>query len=174
MSTSLPLEEEVMRLFIAVGKRFVVGLILSFAFVTLSHAHGIEGTWRLVMRQLPDGTVQTPPTVAGLGTLTNGFRHLNVFWQTPDGKPASVGVVSKVKLTSNEYTETLIAFALDDGSGNPVVYNFTGETKTAAVMREGGRISYQLPFDPPSVVYEGDKMTATLEGAFVDYWERVE
>jgi hypothetical protein len=30
-----------------------------------------------------------------------------------------------------------------------------------------------LPFDPPSVVYEGDKLTATLEGAFVDYWERL-
>ena len=156
-----------------VGKRLVAGLILSFAFITLSLADGVEGTWRLIKRQLPDGTVQTSPTVVGLGTLTNGLRHLNVFWQTPDGKPASIGVISKVKLTSNEYTETLIAFALDDGSGNPVVYNFAGETKTAAVMREGGRISYKLPFDPPSVVYEGDKLTATLEGAFVDYWERV-
>jgi hypothetical protein len=30
-----------------------------------------------------------------------------------------------------------------------------------------------LPFNEPAVVIEGDKMTATLEGAFVDYWERV-
>ena len=157
----------------SIGKRLVVGFILSLAFVTFALADGIEGTWRLVKRQLPDGTVQTPPTVVGLGTLTNGLRHLNVFWQTPDGKPASIGVISKVQLTSNEYTETLIAFVLDDGSANPVVYNFSGETKTAAVMREGGRISYKMPFDPPSVVYDGNKLTATLDGAFVDYWERV-
>jgi hypothetical protein len=30
-----------------------------------------------------------------------------------------------------------------------------------------------LPFDPPSVVIEGDKMTATAEGMFIDYWERI-
>jgi hypothetical protein len=30
-----------------------------------------------------------------------------------------------------------------------------------------------LPFDPPSVVIEDMKMTATAEGQFVDYWERV-
>ena len=162
-----------MRLSISVGKPLVVGLVLWFALATLALADGVEGTWRLIKRQLPDGTVQTPPTVVGLWTLTNGLRHINVFWHTPDGKPASIGVISKVKVTPNEYTETLIAFALDDGSGNPVVYNFSGETKTAAVMREGGRISYKLPFDPPSVVYQGDKLTATLEGAFVDYWERV-
>ena len=159
--------------FTSVRKQLVSGFILSFAFVTLALADGVEGTWRLIKRQLPDGTVQTPPTVVGLGTLTNGLRHLNVFWHTPDGKAASIGIISKVKVTSSEYTETLIAFALDDGSGNPVIYNFSGETKTAAVMREGGRISYKLPFDPPAVVYEGDKLTATLEGVFVDYWERV-
>jgi len=32
---------------------------------------------------------------------------------------------------------------------------------------------FKLRFDPPSVVFEGDKFTATLEKAFVDYWERV-
>ena len=49
----------------------------------------------------------------------------------------------------------------------------SGETKTAVVTREGGRISYKLPFDAPSIVIEGDKLTATAEGLFVDYWERV-
>ena len=88
-----------MRMLTSVGKRLMAGLILLFAFVTLALADGVEGTWRLTKRQLPDGTVQTPPTVVGLGTLTNGLRHLNVFWHTPDGKPASIGVISKVKVT---------------------------------------------------------------------------
>ena len=157
----------------SIQKQFVVGVVLCLAFVAPALADGVEGTWRLLRRELPDGTIQTPPTVAGLYTLTNGLRHLNVFWRTPDSKPASIGVISTVKLTINEYTETLLAFALDDGSGSPVVYNISGETKTAVVTRQGGRISYKLPFDPPSVVFEGDKLTATLEGAFIDYWERV-
>jgi hypothetical protein len=155
----------------SVAKRLVIGLILLSA--TLAFADGIEGTWRLIKRELPDGTVQTPPTVVGLSTSTNGLRHLNVFWHTPDGKPASIGVISKIKVTATEYTETLIAFTLDDGSGQPAIYNFSGETRTAPVTTEDRRISFKLPFDPPAVVYEGDKLTATLEGAFVDYWERL-
>ena len=158
---------------IAIGKRLVIGLIFSSACATLAFADGIDGTWRLIKRVLPDGTVQTPPAVVGLGTSTNGLRHLNVFWHTPDGKPASIGVISRIKFTATEYTETLIAFTLDDGSGQPAAYNFSGETRTAPVTTEGRRISFNLPFDPPSVVYEGDKLTATLEGVFVDHWERL-
>ena len=154
-------------------KWLVAGFILPFALVSVALADGIDGTWRLVKRQLPDGTVLTPPAVVGLGTTGHGLRHLNVFWHTPEGNPASFGIISKVNLTGYKYTETLIASAFDDGSGNPVVFDFSGETRSANVMREGGRISYQLPFDPPSVVYDGDTLTATLEGAFVDYWERL-
>ena len=89
---------------ISVGKQLLVGLMVSLSFATLALADGIEGTWRLIKRELPDGTVQTPPTVVGLGTTKKGLRHLNVFWHTPDGKPASIGVISKVKLTANEWS----------------------------------------------------------------------
>ena len=157
----------------SVSQRLVAGLILSLGICTFSYADGIEGTWQLVKRELPDGTIQTPPTVVGLGTLVKGQRHLNVFWRTPEGNPASIGVISEVKLTSSEYTETLIAMAYDDGSGKPTTYDFTGSTKSAVITRTGTRIAFKLPFDPPSVVYDADKLTATLPGAFIDYWQRV-
>jgi hypothetical protein len=153
--------------------RCCAAFILSICFTTLAHAGDIEGTWRLVKRVLPDGTVVMPPAVQGMGTAIGGMRHLNVFWQTPEGKTGSIGLISKYRLTANTYTETMLALVFDDGSGNPVQYNLAGETKRAAVDRQGGRVSYKLPFDPPSVVYEGDTLTATLEGAFVDHWERV-
>ena len=38
---------------------------------------------------------------------------------------------------------------------------------------EGGRIEFKPPFDPPALVFEGNKMTATLEKEFVDVWEKV-
>jgi len=37
----------------------------------------------------------------------------------------------------------------------------------------GGRIEFKPPFDPPALVFEGNKITATLEGGFVDVWEKV-
>lgn len=162
-----------MHQFSSVLQRFVFGLVLLFGIGCFAHADEIEGSFRLVKRELPDGTIQMPPVVAGMWTMVDGYRQLNVFWHTPEGNPASAGAVSTYGITSNNYTVTLIYFTIDDGSGKPMPYNLSGETKSSVVTREGGRVSYKLPFDPPSVVFEGNSMTATLEGAFVDYWERV-
>ncbi len=154
-------------------QRCLFGLVLLFGIGLFAHADEIEGTFRLVKRQLPDGTVQTPPTVAGMWTMVKGYRQLNVFWHTQEGKPASTSAVSTYRITPHEYTETLIYFVIDDGSGNPMPYNVSGDSKTVVVTRDVGRVMFKLPFDPPSVVFEGNKMTATLTGAFTDYWERV-
>ena len=81
-------------------------------------------------RVLPDRTVLTPPAVYGMGTAINGTRHLNVFWLTPDGKPASYGVISKYRLTANTYMETTLASAFDDGSGGPIARGVNGEAKS--------------------------------------------
>ena len=155
------------------SQRCTFGLVLLFGIGVFAHADEIEGTFRLVKRQLPDGTVQTPPTVAGMWTMVKGHRQLNVFWHTAEGKPASAGAISTYRIGPHEYTETLIYFVIDDGSGKPVPYNVSGESKSVVVTRDVGRVMFKLPFDPPSVVFEGNKMTATVTGAFTDYWERV-
>ncbi len=142
----------------------------------VAHAQvtSIDGTWKLVMRELPDGTKVYPPAIAGLYTLSKGQRNLNVLWHNAQGKVASFSSVSLFKLTHGEYTETLIYNLLSDtASDQGPVYNLSGETRTAPVKRDGGRIDYTLPFGEPNVVFDGDKLTATMEGAFVDYWERV-
>ena len=91
-------------------QRFVFGLVLLFGIGFFAHADGIEGTFRLVKRQLPDGTMETLTAVAGMWTMVNGHRQLNVSWHTPEGKPASASLISTYRITSNEYTETLIYF----------------------------------------------------------------
>ena len=132
------------------------------------------GSWQLVKRKLPDGTIQIPPVVGGMSTTTaSGVNHKNVFWQTPDGKHASISSIAAFKWSDTELSVTSMFNAFDDGSGKPMAYGAAGETKRAPVKREGGRVSYQHPFDPPFVVIDGDKMTATAEGLFTDYWERV-
>ena len=156
------------------GFWFAVGLLLLSC--GIAQAQDLEGTWRLVMRKLPDGTTQVPPAVLGAYTAYKGLQNLNVFWHIPEGKPAFASRISTYKLSATEYTATLLVLALDDGSGKPTTYNLTGATESTPVTREGGRLAFKLPFGEPSVVFEGDKLTATAEGQFgkfVDYWERV-
>ena len=71
-------------------------------------------------------------------------------------------VDSDIDITNNQITS---------GGGDGISLGKQG--KSTPVTREGSRIAFKLPFDPPSVVIEGDKMTATAENLFVDYWERV-
>jgi hypothetical protein len=151
-------------------------LIVSLRFPLICspvRAQEIDGTWKLVMRKLPDGATQVPPAVLGANTHHNGLRNLNVFWHTPDEKPAFLSEISTYKLSGTGYTEALLFRATNDGSGKPTTYELTGATESVPVTREAGSLAFTLPFGEPSVVSQGNKLTATLKGKFVDYWERV-
>jgi hypothetical protein len=153
--------------------RYLLALTTLVFFVPFAQAQEMDGTWKLVMRKLADGTTVTAPAVLGAYTIHHGLQNLNVFWHTPEGKPASYARISTYKMSDTDYSETVLFIALDDGSGKAPTYNLTGKTETTPVTRQGSRIAFQLPFGEPSAVFEGDKFTATLEGQFVDYWERV-
>jgi hypothetical protein len=155
---------------------FVFSFVATAAFsVAARAAEDIRaGTWQLVKRQLPDGTTLTSPNVGGMFTVhPSGVYHVNIFWKTPDGKWASNSNITQFKYSESDLSQTRLFGALDMGNGNPVVYVAPGETKRVPVKREGGRISYQHPLDPPFIVIDGDTLTATLEGVFIDTWERM-
>ena len=77
------------------------------------------------------------------------------------------------KLTATEYSETLLFSIFNDQiGGKDIVYDLSGKTQSVPVKMEGGRIEFKPPFDPPSLVFEGNKITATLDGR-VDVWEKV-
>src|SRR4029453_17144271 len=103
--------------------------------------------------------------------------HRNLFVTLPDatGKFFSYSLVSTYKLTPTEYSETILFSILNDQiRGKEIVYNLSRPTQSVPVKVEGKRIQFNLPFYPPSVVFEGDKMTATAEGQFVDIWEKIQ
>jgi len=134
----------------------------------------IEGTYRLVSRQLPDGTRLRPPEVMGLFTYTKTHRNFNIVQQDAAGQFRSFSLVSTYTLTPTEYTETLLyRIRTDQSGGKEPVYNLSGRTGRAPVTVEGGRIRFKPPFDPPSFVFEGNRLTATLEGR-IDVWEKVQ
>jgi len=134
----------------------------------------IEGTWRLMSRQLPDGITVKPPNVQGIMSLANGHRNLNTLWRTPDGKWASFSAMTTYMLSDTQYTETLLFGVFNDPTtGKGVQYFVSGATRNGLVTREDQKIRIQSPFDQVTWLFEGDNETTTFPGGMVDYWERV-
>ena len=159
----------------------LVGMVLLFAIAASAQAPSIEGSYKLISHQLPDGTMLKPPDYMGLETYTKTHRNFNIVQKDATGKFYSISAVSTYKLTATEYSETrLYSIVNDQIGGKEIVYNLSGQTRSVPVTVEGGRI--QLKFSErrdlfpgrPTYVFEGDKMTATFEGRFVAVWEKVQ
>jgi hypothetical protein len=133
----------------------------------------IKGTYKLVSRQLADGTVLKPPQIMGLFTYTDTYRNFNIVGEDAMGKfYGSLGAT--YTLTPTEYSQTqLFNVASDTADRTKVVYDVAEKTATAPVKMDSGRIEFKLPGDEPTVVFEGTKLTATQPGMFVDVWERI-
>lgn len=142
-------------------------------------APSIEGTYQLVRRELPDGTVQHPPQVKGMLTMTKGHRNFSVVWKDEKGKYYSECYVARYKLTDKEYSETSEYLIINDQiGGKGISYNLSAQTAASPVMVEGSRVGFALPqpFEKAlsiEVVFDGPNLTATGKDLFVDYWERV-
>jgi hypothetical protein len=149
-------------------------LVASLSAQEAKKAPSIEGTYKLVSRKLPDGKMLSAPDVMGLQTFTKTSRNFNVVWKDTAGKFFSYSVASTYTLTASDYTETILFSIMNDEiGGKPINYTLNGPTKTVPVKMRGSRIEFKMPFDPPAISFEGNSMTATAEGMFVDKWERV-
>ncbi len=139
----------------------------------------IEGTYQLVRRELPDGTIQLPPAVKGMYTYTKEFRIFSVVWQDDTGKFYSESYVARYTLTNEEYVETQEYLIVDDQiGGKEISYDLSDTTATSKVAIDGERITFALPqaFEQAlsvTVEFEGEKIKATGEDLFIDYWEKV-
>jgi hypothetical protein len=134
---------------------------------------GITGTYKLMSRQLPDGTLLKPPQIMGLFTYTDTYRNFNIVGEDAMGKfYGSIGAT--YTLTPTEYSQTqLFNVGNTTADRTTVIYDVAEKTATAPVKMNSGRIEFKLPGDEPTVVFEGTKLTATQPGSFVDVWERV-
>ena len=135
----------------------------------------LEGRYKLVYRELPDGTKQSLPDVMGLMSYTEEFRNLNMYWKDAEGHSFSISYVASYKLTDKEYSEKSIYYmANDEINGNGLNYELSGLSGTSPVSVKDGHREFCLPLhDEPCVVFEGDKFTASKPGVFIDHWEKV-
>lgn len=139
----------------------------------------IEGTYRLVRRELPDGTVQYPPVLKGIITWTLEFRNFSIVWTDDKGKFYSECYVARYALTDKEYTETQEYLIFDNQvEGKGISYDLSIATAKSQVSMDGNRIRFALPqpFEQAlsiTVEFDGAKLTATSKDLFVDYWDKV-
>jgi hypothetical protein len=153
----------------------LVGIVLLCAIIASAQAPSIEGTYKLIARQLPDGTILRPPDIMGLWTYTKSHRNFNFVRKDAMGKFRSFSIVSTYTLTATEYSETLLFSIFNDQIGEKeIVYDLSGKTQTVPVKMEGGRIQFKPPFDTPTGVFEGNKITVTTPEGAVDVWEKVQ
>ena len=161
-----------MRAYLAVGS---LSLILLTGAATQQKVPSIKGTYRLVSRDLADGTKQAPPSIVGLITFTTKYRNFNIYWKDASGKAVSISNIATYQLTDKEYRETNVYYLMNDEiGGKGLSYDLSAPSGASPVVMKGTRIAMQLPLhDEPKVVFEGNRLTATREGAFVDHWVRV-
>jgi hypothetical protein len=155
----------------------LVVIVLLFAIAASAQAPSIEGTYQLISRKLPDGTMLSPPTIMGLCTFTKSHRNFNIVQKDATGKFASSSLVSTYKLTATEYSETLLfSIVTNQSGGKDIVYDLAGQTRSAPVTVEVGRIQFKSPLSTSqrSCVFEGNKWTSTSAEGSVDVWEKVE
>ena len=140
----------------------------------------IQGSYLLESRELASGTIQRPPTVAGMVTYTKNYRNVNVSWINPYGKRLSISYIAKYRLTQTVYQETPIYWMSNNFNGQGVSYTvpaFKGGEN--AVTIKDGTIAFPLAGKSPVVVFTADGMTATARTTqgkliFVDHWKKVE
>jgi hypothetical protein len=137
-------------------------------------APNISGTYKLVKRTLPDGTTITAPGVVGLMTFAGGFRNFNVSWKSTDGTPVSLSLVAEYTLADGKFCQTVL-FRVANNLGTPGLSNeIPNDAKGCSpVTRTDGKISFQMPGEPPVAAFARDEMIATAAGQFVDYWKRI-
>ena len=161
-----------MRPYLALGSLAAIVLTGS---VPNAKGPSIQGTYKLVSRDLSDGTKQVPPDVVGLITYTAKYRNFNIYWKDTKGKAVSISNIATYQLTPKEYRETTVYYLMNDESGGKgLSYDLSASTGSSPVVVKGTRIEMQLPLhNEPKVVFQGNGFTATREGVFVDHWVRV-
>jgi hypothetical protein len=132
----------------------------------------IAGTYRLMSRELPDGTIQRPPAVEGMISFTRDYRNFNVCWTDAKGKRQSISSIARYKLSDGVYSETNMCYIVNGAEG--ISYDMTPASGSAPTAHADRRLEFQMPLhNEPTVVFDNDGFTATRPGEFIDRWERV-
>jgi len=163
------------RRLLSVVASFALSAVPFAACAAAAELPDLEGSYRLVKREMPDGTVRTPPEVVGFMTYAGGHRNFNVAWDDAEGKRVTLSIVATYELSDAGYCEDVehwVATNLTEPGVSLTPPEAKKECGEVEVVEGQTRIHY--PGEPVYVVATEKGFDAIAEGTFVDHWERVE
>jgi len=134
----------------------------------------IVGSYQLVSRELPDGSMLMPPNIFGWMTFTTDHRLVHFYIDGPNGR-YSTSLLAAYSLSDTEYDETsLYRVVNDEVKGAGPSYQLSPLKRTSAVTLGSGTVEFHdTGENAPLLVFSADGMTATAPDAFVDRWTKV-
>ncbi len=150
-------------------------LLTAVSFGVIVHSAdftSIEGTYVLESRQLPDGTTLTPPAVAGLYVLSEGYMSLNRAAKDTKGNLTSRSAIGKYAISGSTYSLELIYNAVNDGTGTS--YDFDKKSGSSEMAMVDGNVEMKIPLvDNLYGSFGPDSFTAMSRGKYIDKWVKV-
>lgn len=152
----------------------VSSVALSQAIAAPKQAASIDGTYELVRRVLPNGTVLRPPDVMALYTLSRGRFSLNLFFKNPDGTLASESSIGRYSFDRERYCEW-ISYTTRNNLDQPGVTNTAPALAQhcAAVAVRRRRYEFSPPGEGVAMRVGHEGFEAKIEGGGTDYWTKV-
>lgn len=134
----------------------------------------IVGSYQLVSRELPDGSMLKPPNIFGWMTFTTDHRLVYFYIDGPNGR-YSTSLLATYSLSDTAYDETsLYRVVNDEAQGAGPSYQLSPSNRTSAVTLGSGTVEFHdTGENAPLLVFAADGMTATAPDAFVDHWTKV-
>jgi len=138
-------------------------------------APNIDGTYRLVSRfQVADSSTVTAPDIFGMATFEKGHRSTIISWRDQNGMVFASSIIAKFTFTDSSYSETILFGSThNEIAGQPIKYNFEGQSGSSPVKRAGSKLTFKLPLGAPVLTFDGDKLISTVEKVSIDTWERI-
>ncbi|MEK9149939.1 MAG: nuclear transport factor 2 family protein, partial [Candidatus Desantisbacteria bacterium] len=133
------------------------------------------GTWQLVSRELPNGTILKPPQIAGMIIDTGKYNCISVI-DSLDGKKLhlySNAGIYEFSGSTIRGTDLLLADILQGSDGK---YDTQSKKYEQKISVDGGKISFKLDYSEmiSEMIIDGDTWTHTASGVFKDTWKKVE
>jgi len=167
-------------------KRLLVFLLAAFLIQGCSDRlsdmqQQLAGTWVLQTRQLQDGTVLKGPHVLGAISwepISSRKAHvtLNMLEDLKDGTPRRFNYASSTyEISTSAITRArhvLVRQGYRSSAEAPMSVYPKAKKVKGKITVEGSKI--EISHDTRQWVFEGNTMTASYEGAWVDTWARMQ
>jgi len=132
----------------------------------------IVGTWQLVSRELPDGTVLNTPQISGLMIYTGKYACTNTIDIVGAEKKLHAYSMSMTYEISGSKMRGKVLLNAGVTQGSEGKYDTQPTDFEVEMLVEGSKISFK-PFPWSEQVIEGDTWTQTSKN-FKDTWKKVE